>query len=109
MTVLETAIDRSADGFRANAERMSALVADLRAKAAEVALGGGERARARHLQRGKLLPRDRVHHLLDPGSPFLECSQLAAWGMYGESIPSAGIITGIDAVDGKAVGTIETG
>ncbi len=101
MTVIETAIDRSSETFRTNADRMMALVEDLRAKAAEVAQGGGERARTRHLDRGKLLPRDRVHHLLDPGSPFLECSQLAAWGMYGESIPSAGIITGIGRVSGR--------
>jgi len=101
MTVIQTAIDRSSEGYRANAARMAGLAADLRDMAASVAEGGGARARARHLERGKLLPRDRVAHLLDPGSPFLEFSQLAAWDMYGESIPAAGIITGIGRVGGR--------
>ena len=80
---------------------MRALVDDLRARVAEVRQGGGETARERHLARGKLLPRDRVAGLLDPGSPFLELSQLAAYGMYDDEVPAAGIITGIGRVSGR--------
>ena len=69
---------------------MSSLVADLRRRQALAALGGGEEARARHVARGKLLPRDRIEALLDPGSPFLELSPLAAGGMYGDDAPAAG-------------------
>jgi len=68
--------------FRANREAMEALVADLREKVAKIAIGGSERARQKHLDRGKLLPRERVERLLDPGTPFLELSQMAAYGMY---------------------------
>src|SRR6202043_925020 len=64
-------------------------------------LGGGEASRTRHVSRGKLLPRDRIEALLDPGTPFLELSQLAAHGMYGNAVPSAGIITGIGRVSGR--------
>ena len=87
--------------FQGNATAMRALVDDLRAKVGEVKLGGGQRANERHLARGKLLPRDRVRALLDPGTPFLELSQLAAWGLYGEMIASAGIVTGIGRVAGR--------
>ena len=80
---------------------MEALVADLRAKVAEVELGGGEGPRAKHAARGKLLPRDRVRALIDAGTPFLEFSQLAAYGMYDDAIASAGIITGIGRVAGR--------
>ncbi len=80
---------------------MSALVADLRAKIDQVALGGGEAARAKHVARGKLLPRERVRTLLDAGSPFLELSQLAALNMYDNEAPCAGIITGIGRVQGQ--------
>src|SRR5574338_1570867 len=79
---------------------MAGLVADLRAKVAQVELGGGERARAKHTERGKLLPRERIRQLLDVGAPFLELSQLAAHGMYGGEVPSAGILTGIGRVSG---------
>ncbi len=81
MQALKSQIDTRGEDFRANAARMHELVADLRAKAEMVALGGGEAARARHASRGKLLPRDRVAHLLDPGTAFLEVGQLAALGM----------------------------
>ncbi len=91
---------RSAE-FAANAERMRALVADLREKAQKVALGGDEAARAKHVARGKLLPRERIRALLDPGSPFLEVGQLAAWGMYGGEVPSASIVTGIGRIAGQ--------
>jgi 3-methylcrotonyl-CoA carboxylase beta subunit len=74
MTVLPTSIDRRSEGFAANAKAMRALVADLREKVAAIEMGGTEEARRRHLGRGKLLPRERVRALLDPGSPFLEFS-----------------------------------
>jgi 3-methylcrotonyl-CoA carboxylase beta subunit len=80
---------------------MGELVADLRAKVGTISLGGGEPARERHVARGKLLPRERVRNLLDVGSPFLELSQLAAWDMYDNQVPSAGIITGIGRVSGR--------
>ncbi|NLD54742.1 MAG: methylcrotonoyl-CoA carboxylase [Burkholderiaceae bacterium] len=86
--------------FQANARAMQALVADLREQMARSAMGGGEAARKRHLARGKLLPRDRVDQLLDPGTPFLELSPLAAHGMYDGAAPSAGLITGIGRVSG---------
>jgi 3-methylcrotonyl-CoA carboxylase beta subunit len=101
MPVLATALDTRSEAFCANAEAMRALVADLAARIAEIRKGGGDAARERHLARGKLLPRDRVRTLLDPGAPFLEFSQLAAYGMYGEDIPAAGIITGIGPVMGR--------
>src|SRR5690242_16386479 len=80
---------------------MQAAVDDLRARVMQIRQGGGEGPRQRHLARGKLLPRDRVRVLLDPGSPFLELSQLAAFGMYGDEAPGAGIITGIGRVMGR--------
>ncbi|MBS4727244.1 methylcrotonoyl-CoA carboxylase [Mycobacterium sp. SM1] len=84
-----------------NREAHLALVAQLRDKLAAVALGGPERARERHVGRGKLLPRDRVNGLLDPGSPFLEIAPLAADGMYDDECPGAGIITGIGRISGR--------
>ncbi len=91
---------RSAE-WRQNAERMQALVADLRAKVETVSQGGDLAARDKHSARGKLLPRERVRTLLDPGSPFLEIGQLAAWGMYGGDVHSASIICGIGRVSGR--------
>ena len=101
MTVLQTSIDRDCDEFRANHTRLVALVDDLRQETGRIALGGPERARQRHLARDKLLVRDRIDTLLDPGSPFLELSALAAQGMYGGEVPSAGIVTGIGRVSGR--------
>ncbi|SDG26177.1 carboxyl transferase domain-containing protein [Thalassobaculum litoreum] len=101
MSVIRSTVDTRSDAFRQNAERTSALVEELREKVHAVKLGGGERARERHLSRGKLLPRDRVRSLLDPGAPFLEFSQLAADGMYGGDVPGAGIVTGIGRVGGR--------
>ncbi len=101
MPVIRSLADRRSDGFRQNADAMRAAVADLRTKVEEIRQGGGERARKRHTDRGKLLPRDRIRTLIDPASPFLELSQLAAYGMYGENIPGAGIITGIGRVSGR--------
>ena len=100
MTVLKSALDTRSEGFRENARAMRALVDDLREKVAAVKQGGPAQARERHVSRGKLLPRDRVRMLLDPGAPFLELSQLAAHGMYGGDIPAAGLITGIGRVSG---------
>jgi len=78
---IKSQLNPRSDEFRANAERVRALVADLKEKTDRVALGGDEKAREKHLARGKLLPRDRVRALLDPGSPFLEVGQLAGWDM----------------------------
>lgn len=89
--------------FRDNAAHMQELVDDLREKVAKIAEGGSERARERHLSRGKLLPRERIERLLDPGTPFLELSQMAAYGCYDDEVPSAGIITGIGRVSGREV------
>ena len=101
MPVLETKVDRKSPEFAANSHALRALAVELRARQARVALGGGDAARAKHVARGKLLPRDRVEMLLDPGSPFLELSPLAAYGMYGDESPGAGIITGIGRVAGQ--------
>ena len=87
--------------FQSNAIHMRGLVDDLRSTVADIAKGGGEKSRERHLSRGKLLPRDRVDGLLDPGTPFLELSQLAAHEVYDEPIPAAGILTGIGRVAGR--------
>lgn len=91
---------RSPD-FVENAAHMQAQVDDLKVKLEEIKLGGGERSRERHLSRGKLLPRDRVNALLDDGSPFLELSQLAAYKVYEDNVPAAGVITGIGRVGGQ--------
>jgi len=100
MSKIETKLNpRSAD-FQANAAAMRALVADLNQQFEQVAQGGGEAARAKHTARGKLLPRERVQMLLDPGTPFLELSPLAAHGMYEGAAPGAGIIAGIGRVSG---------
>jgi len=101
MTVLTTALDPRTEEFRRNAASLEAQVADLRATAAAVREGGGAAARDKHLGRGKLLPRERVRTLLDEGSPFLELSQLAAYGLYGGEVPAAGLITGIGRVSGQ--------
>ncbi|GBD43675.1 Methylmalonyl-CoA carboxyltransferase 12S subunit [bacterium HR40] len=101
MTVLESRIDRRSEVFRRRYAHHRALAERLRADIARVAEGGPAQARQRHLARGKLLPRERLEHLLDPGSPFLELSPLAAWGMYGEDIPGAGLITGIGRICGR--------
>jgi 3-methylcrotonyl-CoA carboxylase beta subunit len=103
MTVIQSQISTSSDLFRANAEKMRLLVADISQKAATVQRGGSDEARERHASRGKLLPRDRLTQLLDPGSPFLEIGQFAAFGMYDDNIASAGMIAGIGRVEGKEV------
>src|SRR6476660_3231623 len=101
MPMIESAIDLRSHEARANAETMRELVADLSETAQNVRLGGGQMARERNLSRGKLLPRDRVRALIDPVSPFLEVGQLAAHGLYGGEVPSAGLIAGIGHVAGR--------
>ncbi len=101
MPRLTSAIDPRAPDFRANAEAMGGLVADLRRLAAKVEQGGGSKAMARHLARGKLPARQRIDLLLDAGAPFLEFSQLAGHGVYDEEVPAAGIVTGIGRVEGR--------
>ena len=87
--------------YAANRAHMEGLVADLRDKVAKIRLGGGEAARERHARRGKMPVRDRVRRLLDPGSPFLELSQLAAYGVYDDEAPAAGIVTGVGRIEGR--------
>ncbi len=99
--ILRTDIETRSPEFAVNAAAMRALVTDLRDKVATVAQGGGEAARNRHRSRGKLLSRERVAGLIDPGSPFLELSQLAAYGLYDGEVPSAGIVTGIGSIAGR--------
>ncbi|HSN73893.1 MAG TPA: carboxyl transferase domain-containing protein [Anaerolineae bacterium] len=103
MPQLKTRLDVGSPAFKANRDHHAALAADLRERVAKVAAGGGPEAQKKHVARGKLLPRERVRALLDPGAPFLELSQLAAFGMYGDEAPSAGIITGIGRVEGREV------
>ena len=100
MPAFRSSVDPRSTAFQANAERMAALVADLRGKVAAAGAGGGARARAKHLERGRLLVRERIRRLLDVGSPYLELSQLAAYGMYGGEVPGAGIVTGIGRIAG---------
>ncbi|WP_409525902.1 carboxyl transferase domain-containing protein [Nitrincola sp. MINF-07-Sa-05] len=100
MTILQSKINTRSDEFRANHESMASAVADLRDKVATIEQGGGPSYQERHLARGKLLPRERINRLLDEGSPFLELSQMAAYNVYGEDVPAAGIITGIGRVSG---------
>ncbi|MEQ1888467.1 MAG: carboxyl transferase domain-containing protein [Alphaproteobacteria bacterium] len=100
MAVLSSSVNTRGDAFKKNAAHMDALVADLRARVAVTSLGGNARSRERHVSRGKLLPRDRIENLVDPGAPFLEFSQLAAYGMYDDDIHGAGILTGVGRVSG---------
>ena len=97
---MTTSFDVASPAAKKNRESMQALVADLRERLAKARLGGPERSRQRHVAAGKLLPRDRVERLLDPGTAFLELSPLAATGMYDDEAPAAGMITGIGRVSG---------
>jgi len=101
MPMIRSAIETRSESYQKNVAAMRALVDDLRTTVAEAKLGGGERARERHLARGKLLPRDRVRTLLDIGSPFLEFSQLAGYELYDDPVPAGGVITGIGRVSGR--------
>jgi 3-methylcrotonyl-CoA carboxylase beta subunit len=103
MPAIRSRIDTRSEAFRENSARLRQLADELKDELARTAGGGGEKARARHLARDKLLPRDRIRALLDPGSPFLELSPLAAHGMYEDAAPAAGIITGIGRVCGTEV------
>jgi 3-methylcrotonyl-CoA carboxylase beta subunit len=100
---IDSKVATDSDEFRARAAHNRALAEKLRADVAEAAKGGPEKHRERHVARGKLLPRDRVERLLDPGSPFLEIGQLAAGDMYEGEVPGAGIIAGIGRVSGRQV------
>jgi 3-methylcrotonyl-CoA carboxylase beta subunit len=101
MSAIKSRLNSRSAEFKANAARMQGLVADLREKVQTASRGGDAAAREKHTARGKLLPRERVDKLLDPGSPFLEVGQLAAWGMYGGDVHSASMITGIGRVSGR--------
>src|SRR5512140_2733222 len=103
MPAIKSRLDTASAAFRANVAHHRALAEDLRARVAGVSEGGGPEAQKKHTDRGKLLPRDRVRALLDPGAPFLELSQLAAFGMYDDDAPCAGLITGIGRVEGREV------
>ena len=98
---LSSNIDTRSAAYIHNQVHMEKLVADLREKVAQIQLGGGDAARDRHVARGKLLVRERIRRLLDPGSPFLELSQFAAYGVYEDDVPAAGIVTGIGRIEGK--------
>ncbi|MBC8022423.1 MAG: methylcrotonoyl-CoA carboxylase, partial [Burkholderiales bacterium] len=98
MPRIPTRLDTRSPAFEENAKHHRALAADLRTRVAKVSDGGGAEAQRKHTARGKLLPRERVTRLLDPGSPFLELGSLAAHEMYGDAIHGAGLITGIGRV-----------
>lgn len=101
MSRILSRLDTASPEFTENRAAMAALVADLHARFDEITLGGGAANQARHRERGKLLPRERIDQLLDPGSPFLELSTLAAWQVYEEAVPAAGIITGLGRISGR--------
>ncbi|MBX3479236.1 MAG: methylcrotonoyl-CoA carboxylase [Caulobacter sp.] len=103
MPKLSTTVDKTSESFAANAAVNRGLVAELRDRVAKAALGGSESSRQRHAARGKLLPRERVERLLDPGSPFLEIGQLAAFDLYDGEIAGAGLICGVGRVSGREV------
>jgi acetyl-CoA carboxylase carboxyltransferase component len=103
MDRLDTHVDPATEDFRGNHQRMSALVAELRQRTELVRQGGGEQYLRRHREQGKLPARERIARLLDPGSPFLELSTLAAWDVYDNDAPAAGIITGVGRVSGREV------
>lgn len=100
MNILNSKINIRSDDFKNNQSTMQLLVDDLKQKAQQIALGGGLKAREKHLARGKLLPRERVDHLIDAGTAFLEIGQLAAYQVYADDIPAAGVIAGIGQING---------
>lgn len=100
MSRLESRVDTRSEAFTVNREHYEGLLKTLRARVGQAILGGHEKLRARHHERGKILVRDRIDLLVDPGSPFLELSPLAAWGQYDNEVPGAGIVTGIGIVSG---------
>ena len=101
MEVLDSHLDPQDPQFLANAAHNRALAEELRSRLAQARSGGGEQAQQRHAEQGKLFVRERIDKLLDPGSPFLELSPLAAYELYDGDAPSAGIVTGIGAVAGR--------
>src|SRR3954465_10569665 len=101
MSILKSQLNSRSAEFKANADRMHGLVSDLRSKIETVSQGGDAAAREKHVGRGKMLPRERVNKLLDPGSPFLEIGQLAAWGMYTGDVHSASMIAGVGRISGR--------
>ena len=103
MSRIESRLDTGSEDFRANAAHMRGLVDDLEAKVAAVRKGGGEKYQERHTARGKLLVRDRIDALVDPGSPFLELSQLAALDVYDTPVAAAGVVTGVGRIAGQVV------
>ena len=98
---LRSSIDPTSSEFKGNAEAMRAQVSDLHSRLKAVSGGGGEAARAKHTARGKMLARDRVDLMIDPGTAFLELSPLAANGLYGGNVHSASVITGVGRVSGR--------
>ncbi|MGI9310611.1 MAG: carboxyl transferase domain-containing protein [bacterium] len=100
MSVIKNEIDSRSEEFEKNSAWMESLCDELRQRIEKIALGGGERARGKHLARGKLLPRERIDRLIDPATPFLEFSQLAAYEVYDDEVPAAGLIAGIGRVSG---------
>ena len=98
--VIQSKLSPNSADFQNNAAAMQTLVDDLKAKLGKISQGGSESARAKHVSRGKLLPRERVERLLDPGTPFLEVAPMAAYDMYDADIPAAGVIAGIGRVAG---------
>ena len=103
MAIINSRIDPDSTDFAANSAHMRGLVEDLQKHLDQVERGGGEKSCARHTKRGKMLPRERIRQLIDPGTPFLELSPMAAHGMYDGKSPSAGIITGLGRVSGQEV------
>src|SRR5262245_65571412 len=101
MAVLTSQVERDSDVFAARRDRMEQLVGELRERTAQVERGGGEKAVERHRARGKLTARERIDRLLDPDTAFLELSALAAWEMYDDQAPGAGIVTGIGVIEGR--------
>ncbi len=100
---IESKISTNSDDFRENTEHNKSLLAELKERMEQVKLGGPEHHRQRHIDRGKMPVRDRVKNLLDPGSPFLEFSTLAAWDQHDNEVPGAGVVTGVGRVHGREV------
>src|ERR1700674_2799144 len=97
---MKSRVDPESTQFKRNVENYASLIKALREHMQWATAGGGKRLRSRHLERGKIPVRDRIDLLLDPGSPFLELSPLAGWGMYANEVPAAGVVTGIGRVSG---------
>src|ERR1700730_7569214 len=108
MQTLETHIDKNSATFKTNRDRMRQLVSELRARISTAREGGGAKYLQRHRDQGKMPVRERIDRLIDPGSPFLELSPLAALGVYEDDTPGAGIVTGIARVSARAVVIVAT-